>query len=372
MKTKELLAAIAFAVALGGAPATSQGAENVKPKPPAVGLRIPFLHGWLAGKNDASSELAWLNLANAWLNSPALTASDLKGKVVLVDFWTYTCINWRRTLPYLRAWSDKYRDKGLIVIGVHAPEFSFEKDVGNIRRAVDEMHIDYPIAADSDHKIWRAFNNQYWPALYFVDAQGRVRYRQFGEGSYQQAEMMIQELLMENGAADVSAEPAAVQAEGFEAAADWSSLLTPETYIGYDRADNVASYNESAFDSPHKYARPTRLSLNEWSLYGDWTVRSEAAELNRDHGGVAYRFHARDVHLVMGPVASGASVAFRVRIDGEPPGAAHGVDVDENGLGNVTEKRLYQLVRQTMPIADRDFEIEFLDPGVEVFAFTFG
>ena len=209
--------------------------------------------------------------------------------------------------------------------------------------------------------------------MYFVDAQGRVRFRQFGEGSYQQAEMMIQELLMESGAVGVGAESATIHADGFEAAADWSDLLTPETYVGYDRAENVASYNEATFDTPHEYARPSRLSLNEWSLFGEWTVMGEAAELNRSGGGVVYRFHARDVHLVMGTAASGAtSVPFRVRIDGEPPGAAHGVDVDEHGLGAVTERRLYQLIRQTTPIADRDFEIEFLDPRVQVFSFTFG
>jgi thiol-disulfide isomerase/thioredoxin len=197
-----------------------------------------------------------LHGATGWFNSPPLTESAVRGKVVLVDFWTYTCINWRRTLPYLRAWNEKYRDKGLVIVGVHSPEFSFEKDVGGIRRAVDEMRIDYSIAVDSDHAIWRAFNNEYWPALYFVDAQGRVRFRQFGEGSYQQAEMMIQELLMESGAVGVGAESATIHADGFEAAADWSDLLTPETYVGYDRAENVASYNEATFDTPHEYARP--------------------------------------------------------------------------------------------------------------------
>ncbi len=370
MHAKQILAAAAFAAAIIGAAGPSQGAETAKP--PTIGLRIPFLHGWSGGRKEVGSQLAALELSSVWLNSPALKTSDLKGKVVLVDFWTYTCINWRRTLPYLRAWSDKYKDQGLVVVGVHAPEFSFEKDVDNIRRAVDQMRITYPIAVDSDHAIWRAFNNEYWPALYFLDAQGRVRFRQFGEGSYAQAEMMIQQLLMENGAAGLGAVSPAIQGNALEADADWLNLLTPETYVGYDQAQNVASYSEANFDAPHDYARPTRLGLNEWSLFGQWTVRGEAAELSRSGGGAVYRFHARDVHLVMGPAASGSSIRFRVRIDGKPPGAAHGGDVDEQGLGKATEKRLYQLIRQAGPIADRDFEIEFLDTKVQLFAFTFG
>ncbi len=233
------------------------------------------------------------------------------------------------------------------------------------------MQIDYPVATDSDHAIWRAFNNQYWPALYFVDSEGRVRYHQFGEGSYRQSEMIIKELLAENGAANLDPQPVSADGSGFEAAADWSSLRSPENYVGYGRAENFASPGGAVFDKPHVYDRPQGLGLNEWGLSGDWTVRQESAALNEANGAVAYRFHARDLHMVMGPPAPGAAVRFRVLIDGRPPGPAHGVDVDEQGDGKVTEQRLYQLIRQPMPIADREFEIEFFDPGVEVFAFTF-
>jgi thiol-disulfide isomerase/thioredoxin len=339
---------------------------------PSTGARVPFLHGWFFTERAGVSNLDSLERANAWLNSPPLAASDLRGKVVLVDFWTYTCINWRRTLPYIRAWNEKYRDQGLVVVGVHAPEFSFEKDLGNIRQAVKEMQIDYPIAVDSDHVIWRAFDNQYWPALYFIDAQGRVRYHQFGEGSYQQSEMIIQELLAENGAANLETGPVSVEGSGLEAAADWSSLRSPENYVGYGRAENFASPGGAVFDKPNVYDLPGRLGLNQWGLSGDWTIRQEWAGLNVAKGAIAYRFHARDLHLVMGPVALGTAVRFRVLIDGRPPGLAHGVDVDEQGDGKVTEQWLYQLIRQPTPIADREFQIEFLDPGVEVFAFTFG
>jgi thiol-disulfide isomerase/thioredoxin len=298
--------------------------------------------------------------------------SDLRGKVVLVDFWTYTCINWLRTLPYVRAWSEKYRDKGLVVIGVHAPEFAFEKNVNNVRRAVKEMRIEYPVAVDNEHVIWRAFNNQYWPALYFVDSQGRVRYHHFGEGFYEQSEMIIQELLAEAGAGGIDRGPVSVDPEGIEAAADWSSLRSEENYVGYGRTQNFASPGRAALDAPRMYEVPARLRLNEWALSGDWTVTKDAAMLNKPHGSVAYRFHARDLNLVMGPAAPGTSVRFRLRIDGQPPGAARGMDIDEQGVGTVTEQRLYQLIRQPKPVVDRQFEIEFLGPDVEIFAFTFG
>ena len=333
---------------------------------------VPFLHGFPSGQIGSPSELASLERADEWLNSSPLTASALRGKVVLVDFWTYTCINWLRKLPYVRAWAEKYRDQGLVVIGVHAPEFAFEKDINNVRWAVKEMRIDYPVAVDNEHVIWRAFKNQYWPALYFIDSQGRVRHHHFGEGSYEQSEMIIQALLAEAGATGIDREPVSVDGRGIEAAADWGSLKSAENYVGYERTQNFASPGGAALDKPRKYEMPAMLRLNEWALSGDWTVKKEAAVLNKANGSIAYRFHARDLHLVMGPAAPGTSVRFRVRIDGQPPGAAHGIDVDEQGNGHVTEQRLYQLIRQPKPIADRQFEIEFLDSGVEAFAFTFG
>jgi thiol-disulfide isomerase/thioredoxin len=316
--------------------------------------------------------LASLERANEWLNSPPLTAPALRGKVVLIDFWTYTCINWLRTLPFVRAWSEKYRDKGLVVIGVHAPEFSFEKNVNNVRWAAKEMRVDYPIAVDSDHAIWRAFKNQYWPALYFIDAQGRARHHHFGEGAYEQSEMIIQRLLAEAGVGGIGDGLVSVDARGLEAAADWGSLKSPENYVSYERTQNFASPGGAVLDRPRMYQLPARLRLNEWGLAGDWTVKKETVVLNTPNGSIAYRFHARDLHLVMGPAAPGTPVRFRVLIDGQPPGAAHGIDVDEQGNGTVTEQRLYQLIRQPKPIADRQFEIEFLGSGVEAYAFTFG
>jgi thiol-disulfide isomerase/thioredoxin len=317
-------------------------------------------------------ELPSLDSATAWLNSPPLTAAGLRGKVVLIQFWTYTCINWLRSLPYVRAWAEKYRDHGLVVIGVHSPEFAFERDLDNVRQAVREMRIDYPIAVDSGHAIWQAFSNEYWPALYFVDAHGRIRHHQFGEGEYDQSERIIQQLLAEAGMAGIRHDLVSVKARGTEAAADWASLKSRENYVGYERTEKFASPGGAALDRRRTYATPARLRLNHWALSGDWTMRKEVTVLNKANGRIAYRFHARDLHLVMGPVARGASVRFRVRIDGQPPGPAHGIDVDDQGNGTVTEQRLYQLIRQPKPVADRQFEIEFLDPGVEAFAFTFG
>jgi thiol-disulfide isomerase/thioredoxin len=316
------------------------------------------------------SELASLERADMWLNSPPLAAPALRGKIVLIDFWTYTCINWLRTLPYVRAWAEKYKDAGLVVIGVHAPEFAFEKDLNNVRRAVKDRRIDYPVAIDNEHVIWRAFHNQYWPALYFIDAHGRVRDSHFGEGSYAQSEKIIQLLLAEAGA--VSHDLVSVDGRGVEAAADWGSLQSPENYLGYERTERFASPGGALFGKSHVYAAPARLALNHWALSGDWTVEKRATVLNKANGRISYRFHARDLHLVMGPPARETSVRFRVLIDGQPPGAAHGVDVDDQGMGAASEQRLYQLVRQPHPIADRLFEIEFLDPGIEAFAFTFG
>jgi len=371
MKMNRLLVAAVLAVAIGAPIAGFLGDTNVA-QTTSPGVRVPFLHGLPIGQSAGQSELASLERADAWINSPPLTASALRGKVVLVDFWTYTCINWLRTLPYIRAWHEKYRNQGLVVIGVHAPEFAFEKNLDNIRRAVKDMRIDYPVAVDSEHVIWGAFRNQYWPALYFVDSQGRVRHRYFGEGAYQQSEMVIQGLLVENGIGGIDREPVSVDASGIEAAADWGDLMSPENYVGYERTENFASTGGAARDKSRMYEVPARLRLNEWALSGDWTVRKDAAALNQPNGRIAYRFHARDLHLVMGPAAPGTSVRFRVLVDGQKPGAAHGGDVDEHGDGIVTEQRLYQLIRQPQPIVDRQFEIEFLGPGVEVFAFTFG
>jgi thiol-disulfide isomerase/thioredoxin len=317
-------------------------------------------------------ELPSLGGATGWLNSPPLTKAGLRGKVVLVDVWTYTCINCLRTLPHVRAWAEKYKAQGLVVIGVHAPEFRFERDLDNVRRAVKGMKIDFPIAIDNDFAIWRAFDNQYWPALYVIDAQGRIRHHRFGEGGYERAERIIQQLQGEAGFKGIGDQLAAVDARGVEAEADWADLKSPENYLGRERTENFVSPGGAVLDKRRVYAAPARVKLNHWALSGDWTVKKDAVVLNKANGRIAYRFHARDLHLVMGPAVRGASVRFRVLIDGRPPGAAHGIDVDDQGNGTVAEQRLYQLIRQPNPIADRQFEIEFLDPGVEAFAFTFG
>jgi thiol-disulfide isomerase/thioredoxin len=372
MKTNKLLVAAILAIAIGAPIAGFVGEMSMSQPLTSTGTRLPFLHGFPTGQMAGQSELAALERADEWLNSPPLTASALRGKVVLVDFWTYTCINWLRTLPYVRAWDEKYRNQGLVVIGVHAPEFAFEKNLSNVRWAVKEMRVGYPVAVDNEHVIWRAFRNQYWPALYFIDAQGRARHQHFGEGSYEQSEMIIQRLLNEAGAGGSGDDLVSVDARGLEVAADWGSLKSPENYVGYERTQNFASPGGAMLDKPRMYELPARLRLNEWALSGDWTVKKDATALNKANGSIAYRFHARDLHLVMGPAAPGTSVRFRVLIDGQPPGAAHGTDVDEQGYGTVTEQRLYQLIRQPKPIADRQFEIEFLGPGVEAFAFTFG
>ncbi len=310
--------------------------------------------------------------ATSWLHSKPLTPADLSGKVVLVEFGTYTCVYWRRTLPYVRAWADKYRDHGLVVIEVHTPEFEFERSLENVRRSVKDLNVDLPIAVDSDRRIWSAFDNRYWPALYFIDAQGRIRHHKFGEGEYEQSERIIQQLLAEAGHHGFGMELVSVVGRGVEAPADGESLRSPETYVGYGRAENFASPGGAARDERRIYAAPARLGPDAWALVGDWTIREPAAALNEPRGKIAYRFHARDLHLILAPPASGKSVRFRVTIDGRPPGAAHGLDVDDQGNGTVTDPRMYQLIRQPAPIADRLFEIEFLEPGVEAFGFTFG
>jgi thiol-disulfide isomerase/thioredoxin len=310
--------------------------------------------------------------ASGWLNSPPLTPGDLRGKVVLVDFWTYTCINWLRTLPYLRAWADTYRDHGLVLLGVHTPEFDVEHDPGNVRRAVKDLRVDYPVVVDNDYAIWTAFDNHYWPALYLVDAHGQIRHHQFGEGGYQQCEMITQQLLVEAGAEGISQDLVVVDPGGVQAAADWDSLWSPENYLGYARSENFASPDGAVLDTPQVYAVPGRLRLNQWALAGAWTVGRQAIVGNAPEGGIVYRFHARDLHLVMGPGRSGTPVRFRVRLDGQPPGAAHGSDVDDQGNGRVTHPRLYQLLRQPGPITDRTFQITFADRGVQAYAVTFG
>ena len=316
-------------------------------------------------------ELPSLGAANGWLNSPPLTAAGLRGKVVLIDVWTYTCINWLRSLPYVRAWAEKYKNHGLVVIGVHAPEFAFEKNIDNVRRAAQDMKINYPIAIDNTYAIWRALKNEYWPALYFVDARGKIRHHHFGEGKYEQSERIIQQLLSDAGNDGFDHKLVSADGRGAEAAADWANLKSPENYLGYERTENFASLG-AVLDKRRVYAAPMRLRLNHWTLSGDWTMEKQATVSNQANVRIVYRFHARDLHLVMGPRARGTSVRFRVLIDGKPPGAAHGIDVDHQGNGAVTEQRLYQLIRQPKPIAGRQFEIEFLDAGVEIYAFTFG
>jgi thiol-disulfide isomerase/thioredoxin len=310
--------------------------------------------------------------ATGWLNSPPLTVADLRGKVVLVDFWTYTCINWLRTLGYVRAWAQKYEDQGLVVVGVHTPEFPFERDIDNVRWAAQDMSVEYPVALDSDYAVWRAFANRYWPAVYIADAEGRIRHHQFGEGGYEECERIVQRLLREAGRDGIGDDLVSVAADGFEAQADWATLESPETYLGYEQAQNFASPGGADFDEPRTYVAPDPLKLNHWALAGDWTIERRASVLHQAEGRIAFRFHARDVHLVMGPGARGTSVPFRVLVDGEPPGDAHGLDVDEHGGGAVARQRLYQLIRERGSITDRTFEITFLAPGVEAYVFTFG
>jgi thiol-disulfide isomerase/thioredoxin len=317
-------------------------------------------------------EMPSLGSTSEWLNSKPLTAAGLRGKVVLIEFWTYTCINWRRQLPYVRAWAEKYKNQGLVVIGVHAPEFRFEKDFDNVRWAVKDMRVNYPVVTDNDYPIWQAFNNEYWPALYFIDARGRIRHHQFGEGDYEESERTIQRLLAEAGAGKTGDGVVSVDARGAEAAADWSDLGSQENYVGYERTENFASPGGPVPDRQAAYTAPPGLRLNYWALSGDWTMERESVVLNKANGGLAYRFHARDLHLVMGPGMRRKSLRFRVLIDGHPPGAAHGVDVDADGNGAITEPRMYQLIRQSKPIVDRQFQIQFLDSGVEAFSFTFG
>jgi thiol-disulfide isomerase/thioredoxin len=310
--------------------------------------------------------------ATGWLNSPPLSPAELRGKVVLVDFWTYTCINWLRTLGYVRGWHDKYRDQGLVVIGVHTPEFPFERDADNVREAAKEMDIEYPIALDPGYEVWEAFANRYWPAVYIADAEGRIRHHHFGEGGYEECERVVQRLLRATGQIGVADDLVTPALEGFEAQADWANTESPETYLGYGQGQNFASTGGAELDEPRTYAAPERLDVNQWALTGNWTVERGASVLHEPGGRILFRFHARDVHLVLAPREGGASVPFQVHVDGEPPGDAHGLDVDQEGKGTVRQPRLYQLVREPGRVTDRTFEITFFDPGVEAYVFTFG
>jgi len=330
----------------------------------------------MAGGTDAQQMLPFegamppLTGAVEWLNSPPLASEELRGKVVLIDFWTYSCINCIRAIPYVRAWAEKYKDDGLVVIGVHTPEFAFEKSLPNVEKARTDLGITYPVAVDNDYAIWRAFRNRYWPAHYFIDAKGNIRYHHFGEGGYAESERVIQTLLAEAGSANVAADVVEVAATGAEAAADMANVKSPETYIGYARAENLVS-SDVTKDAPASYAG-TVAKLNDWALNGRWTVHPENATLDAAGGAISFRFHARDLHLVLGPGADGKPVRFRVTIDGAAPGEAHGVDIDAEGNGTVTVEGLYQLIRQPGPVTERTFEITFLDPGVMAYAFTFG
>jgi thiol-disulfide isomerase/thioredoxin len=309
--------------------------------------------------------------ATGWLNSKPLTADDLHGKVVLVDFWTYTCINWLRTLGYVRAWHEKYQEHGLVVVGVHTPEFPFERDADNVRWAAAHQRLEYPIALDPEYAVWRAFSNNYWPAVYITDAEGTIQHMHFGEGGYEECEMVIQMLLREAGQDGVGNDLVSVAGEGFEAQADWGTLASPETYLGYRQGRNFVSADAAALNEPREFDVPERLERNQWALSGNWTLGPGKSVANGADGTLAFRFHARDVNLVMSPSASGP-LAYRVLVDGEPPGDAHGLDVDESGNGTLDRPRLHQLIRERRAITDRTVEITFLAPGAEIYCITFG
>jgi thiol-disulfide isomerase/thioredoxin len=352
MQTLRVLALVAVGWGLIAGP-TAAGAQE----PPSI---------------VGSSPLYGLSGATGWVNSKPLTAKDLKGKVVLVDFWTYSCINCLRSLPYIEAWSQKYKDDGLVVIGVHTPEFDFEKQLPNVQKAVQKFGITYPIALDSNQAIWNAFHNEFWPAHYFIDAKGKVRFEHFGEGNYDQSEHWIQQLLQERDAKPMPASAVSVHGQGVEAAADTNDVSSPETYIGYSRAEHFASPGGIRPDVEKTYTAPAQPGLNQWGLDGKWVDHEQIAELKSTGGKIVFHFHARDLHLVLGPAAGGKPVHFKVTIDGRAPGENHGVDTDAEGNGVVTDHRLYQLVRQKGAVTDHIFTIEFEDPGVQAFSFTFG
>jgi thiol-disulfide isomerase/thioredoxin len=352
----------------------TRGTTTMPESPSRPGLVRAIAHR-LAGDRLAlpvEGRLASFDGATGWLNSEPLTPEGLRGRIVLVDFWTYTCVNWLRTLPHVRAWAAKYADAGLTVIGVHTPEFGFERNIDNVVTHSRTFGVEYPIAVDSDYGVWRAFDNHFWPAVYIADGEGRIRHHHFGEGEYAQTEMVIQQLLMDAGVDGIDQDLAAVEPRGLEVAADWRTLQSPETYAGYGQATGFASEDSAAFDKSHVYAARARLPLNYWDLSGEWTVARHAAVLNERGGRVAFQFHARDLNLVMGPASRGAPIPFRVFLDGQLADGAIGSDVESDGHGVVKEQRTYQVIRQTGPIADRRFEIEFLEAGVEAYCFTFG
>jgi thiol-disulfide isomerase/thioredoxin len=304
--------------------------------------------------------------ANGWLNAEPLSPDDLGGHVVLVNFWTFTCVNWLRTAPYIRAWASKYEDEGLVMIGVHTPEFDVEHDLGNVERMVDQLRVAYPVAIDNDFAVWEAFANRAWPAVYIADADGALRYQHWGEGRYEESERALQELL------GIQDELVTGEATGLEAPADWENVKSPETYVGYARAEGFASPGGVSVGERQAYSAPNVLGLNRWALAGDWTIRSQPAVSHEEGGRLTYCFHARDLNLVLAPEEGGAPIPFRVTLDGETPGDAHGSDVDEQGDGVITEPRLYGLIRQPGRIEDRTFEITFLAPQARVYVFTFG
>lgn len=336
-------------------PANLARAQDLEP-PSMVGQKAPF--------NSLSG-------ATGWINTKPLTAKDLKGKVVLVDFWAYSCINCLRSLPYIEAWSEKYKDSGLVVIGVHTPEFGFGTKLDNVQRAVRKFHVTFPIALDSNYAIWKAFQNQYWPADYFIDSRGRIQYAHFGEGDYARSEQWIQKLLKERGK-PMPEGMVSVEGTGIEAPADMRAIRSPETYIGYARAERFDSPGGLKHDKDHVYEAPKRPGLNDWGFEGKWADHKQVAVLKEAGGKIIFRFHARDLHLVLGPAEHGKPVRFKVTIDGKAPDADHGVDTDADGNGVVKDYRLYQLVRQSGSVKDHTFTIEFEDPGVQAFSFTFG
>jgi thiol-disulfide isomerase/thioredoxin len=361
---------VAWSIAMGHIDSSGVRAAEGRPSLADEGP-LPDLGAFNARPMPTSNDKERYMPETVWLNSTPLSRESLRGKVVVVDFWTYSCINSLRNLPYLKNWAEKYKAAGLVVIGVHTPEFSFERMPANVEMAVRDANVTYPVAIDSDYQIWQAFNNEYWPADYFIDGKGRIRYHHFGEGDYAQSERVIQELLKENGVADPTGSPVRLAAEGIEAppSADEQS---PETYVGYRRGDDFASPERLAQDAPQNYSPPANPSLNQWGLGGSWNVGAESGALVAAPGKIVFRFHSRDLHLVMGPAPDGKPVRFRVKLGGAAPGDDHGVDAAPDGTGEVRWTRLYQLIRQRGQVKDRTFEIEFLDPGVHAFVFTFG
>jgi cytochrome c biogenesis protein CcdA/thiol-disulfide isomerase/thioredoxin len=360
-----------MAVAMADGPAMTQGPAMMQQGGAMMAASAMTAQGRGAA-GSAEGAMPALDGAVQWLNGPPQTRDTLRGQVVVIDFWTYSCINCLRSIPYVQAWAAKYKDAGLVVIGVHSPEFAFERDAGNVAKAVKDLKVTYPVAVDSNRKIWNAFRNQIWPAHYFIDAQGRIRAHHFGEGNYQESERIVQTLLAERNSGTAASGFVQVAAAGAQAAPDLPDVRSPETYIGYERQEHYASPEELAKDNDERYSLPARPRLNQWGLEGWWTVRNEHAVLGTAPGKIVFRFHARDLHLVLGPRKGGKPVRFRVLLDGAPPLDDAGVDVDKQGSGAVNEHRLYQLIRQKGAVEDRTFQIEFLDPGVEAFAFTFG